>query len=99
MGIKMDKPPKEISLRELSILSTIELARYRRKEPSNDKYCLEIFRRAVVERNHDAWPFCNSSLMKMCGSGLVVIPIKSPRCATKMSRVTLMIPLRVSGVL
>jgi DNA-directed RNA polymerase specialized sigma24 family protein len=55
MGIKMDKPPKEMSLRELSILSTIELARYRRKEPSNDKYCLEIFRRAVVERNHDAW--------------------------------------------
>jgi hypothetical protein len=55
MGIKMDKPPKEMSLRELSILSTIELARYRRKEPSDDKYCLEIFRRAVVERNHDAW--------------------------------------------
>ena len=45
MGIKMDRPPKEMSLRELSILSTIELARYRRKEPSNDKYCLEIFRR------------------------------------------------------
>lgn len=55
MGIKMDKPPKEMTLRELSILSTIELARYRRKELSNDKYCLEIFRRAVIERNHDAW--------------------------------------------
>jgi hypothetical protein len=40
MGIKMDKPPKEMTLRELSILSTIELAHYRRKEPSNDKYCL-----------------------------------------------------------
>jgi hypothetical protein len=55
MGIKMDKPPKEMSLRELSELSSRELMRYRRKEPSDDTYCLEIFRRAVSEKDQEAW--------------------------------------------
>jgi hypothetical protein len=55
MGIKMDRPPKEMTLHELSDFSALELMRYRRKEPSDDKYCLEIFRRAVNEKNHEAW--------------------------------------------
>jgi hypothetical protein len=55
MGVKMDKSPKEMSLQELSEYSARELACYRRREPSNDKYCLEIFHRAVLERSSDAW--------------------------------------------
>jgi DNA-directed RNA polymerase specialized sigma24 family protein len=32
-----------------------ETARYRRGEPHSDRYCFELFRRAVVERDDAAW--------------------------------------------
>ena len=55
MGIKMDRPPSEMSLADLTVCCAREMARYRRKEPCNDQYCLEIFHRAVFLRNEDAW--------------------------------------------
>jgi len=55
MGIKMDRPPGEMSLTDLAECCTREMDKYRRKESSNDRYCLEIFRRAVILRNHEAW--------------------------------------------
>ncbi len=56
MGIRMDdRPPGKMSLTDLAECCTCEMKKYRHKEPSNDKYCLEIFRRAVVLRNDDAW--------------------------------------------
>src|SRR5579859_161019 len=55
MGIRMDKSLSEMSLAALTQCCTQELAKYRRKEPSNDIYCLEIFRRAVMQRDNEAW--------------------------------------------
>ena len=55
MGIKMDKRLDEMSLTDLTEYSAREMSKYRRKEISSDQYCLEIFRRAVIERNNEAW--------------------------------------------
>jgi hypothetical protein len=55
MGIRMDRPPGKMSLTDLAECCVCEMNKYRRKEPSNDQYCLEIFRRAVVLRDNDAW--------------------------------------------
>ncbi|WP_111319290.1 hypothetical protein [Thermosporothrix hazakensis] len=51
----MDKPPGEMSLTELMECSVREMGKYRRKEPCNDQYCLEVLRRAIVERCEEAW--------------------------------------------
>ncbi|WP_220194141.1 hypothetical protein [Ktedonospora formicarum] len=51
----MERPPGEMTLAELVASCTQEMAKYRRKEPSNDQYCLEILRRAIAERNEHAW--------------------------------------------
>lgn len=51
----MEKPPGEMSLGDLAECSVREMGKYRRKEPCNDQYCLEIFRRAVVQRDDYAW--------------------------------------------
>src|SRR5437763_7881906 len=55
MGIEMDKPPREMSLAELAERCVSEINKYSRKEPHDDQYCLEIFRRAMVESDSDAW--------------------------------------------
>jgi hypothetical protein len=44
-----------MSLTDLAQRCTSEMNKYRRREPSDDQYCLEIFRRAVVQRENDAW--------------------------------------------
>lgn len=53
----MDRPPGEMSLTDLVECCIYEMNKYRNKEVSNDRYCLEIFRRAVLLRNDDAWTF------------------------------------------
>lgn len=55
MGIRMDKRLDEMSLAELTKCCAQEMSKYRRKEISSDRYCLEILRRAVVLRNDQAW--------------------------------------------
>ncbi|GCF11444.1 hypothetical protein [Dictyobacter arantiisoli] len=55
MNIEIDKPLDEMSLLALTEYSLLEMARYRRKEVSDDRYCLEILRRAVVLRDNEAW--------------------------------------------
>lgn len=57
MGIRMDRAPGEMSLRDLVEYSLYEMSRYRSRGSSNDRYCLEIFRRAIVLREDDAWAF------------------------------------------
>src|SRR2546421_220838 len=53
MGIKMERPPSEMSLADLAVCCAREMACYRRKEPCNDRYCLEIFHRAVAFHNEE----------------------------------------------
>src|SRR5689334_4300205 len=66
MGIDMEKLPDQMSLSALENRCTIEINKYRRREPSNDLYCLEIFHRAMVQRNNLAW-----DLMHRCFSPFV----------------------------
>jgi hypothetical protein len=55
MGIEMDKPPRDMSLAELAERCGVEIGKYSRKEACDDQYCLEIFRRAMMENNERAW--------------------------------------------
>jgi hypothetical protein len=55
MGLRIDKPLNEMSLADLTACCIHEMSKYRRKEPCNDRYCLEIFRRAVILRDDEAW--------------------------------------------
>ena len=55
MGIRMDQPLSELNLVILAEYCTQEINKYRHNEPSDERYCLEIFRRAVALRDHEAW--------------------------------------------
>lgn len=55
MGIKMEQSLSEMSLATLMECCIREMSKFRHKEPCDDKYCLEIFRRAVVQQDNDAW--------------------------------------------
>ncbi|SRR5579883_198281 len=55
MGIRMEKPLDEMDLVVLTDYCIREMGKFRRKELSDDKYCLEIFRRAVDNKDNDAW--------------------------------------------
>jgi len=51
----VDKPLAQMSLAMLTEYSAREISKYRQNEPSDDSYCLEILRRAVVLRSNEAW--------------------------------------------
>jgi RNA polymerase sigma factor (sigma-70 family) len=55
MGIEMEDPPDQMSLSALADRCMREIEKYRRNEPYNDQYCLEIFHRAMVKHDHEAW--------------------------------------------
>lgn len=51
----MDKPPGNMNLFELQNRCWSEIEKFNHEEPSDDQYCLEIFRRALVLHNEQAW--------------------------------------------
>jgi hypothetical protein len=51
----MDQSPSEMSLTMLAECCAQEINKYRHNEPSDERYSLEIFRRAVILRDQDAW--------------------------------------------
>src|SRR6266516_7116880 len=51
----INTPPGEISLQALAHRSLLEMGKFRRMEPSEDRYCLELLRRALVEQDEAAW--------------------------------------------
>ncbi len=55
MGIEMDKPPRSMSLPELTSRCMSEIQKYNQREPHNDQCCLEIFRRALLQQDSHAW--------------------------------------------
>ena len=55
MSISIETPISQMSLATLMEYSAREVSKYRRNEPSDDRYCLEILRRAVVLRSNEAW--------------------------------------------
>jgi DNA-directed RNA polymerase specialized sigma24 family protein len=57
MGIEMEELPRNMSLTALAGRCMSEIDNYRRGEAYSDQYCLEIFRRAMLERDEAAWTF------------------------------------------
>ncbi len=55
MGIKMEQLPSDMTLAALTARCTQEMGKFSRKEPGDDRYCIEIFRRAIELRDADAW--------------------------------------------
>src|SRR5258708_6683331 len=44
-----------LSINELARRCSEETNKFLRQSVSNDRYCLELFRRAIVKRDDDAW--------------------------------------------
>jgi DNA-directed RNA polymerase specialized sigma24 family protein len=55
MGIDMEELPKNMRLSALADRCMSEINNFRRGEASSDQYCLEIFRRAMLEHDDEAW--------------------------------------------
>src|SRR5258708_8493692 len=55
MSISMDEAVNQMKLATLADLSTDELQRHRCKQPFDDRYSVEILRRALVEQTDQAW--------------------------------------------
>src|SRR6266567_3415572 len=72
MGITMDAPVSQMNLSLLADRCTGEIKHHRRKEPFDDRYCLEIFRRAIVEHIDKAW-----STLQQCFGEIVRIWLHS----------------------
>ena len=63
MGIEMEELPKGMSLPMLADRCMSEIKNYRSGEASSDRYCLEIFRRAMLEHDNAAWALLQDSFM------------------------------------
>lgn len=72
MGMTMDGVRDQANLSALADECADQLQRRRRKEPSDDRYCLEILRRALVEQVDLAW-----SMVQRCFSEVVRIWLRS----------------------
>ena len=55
MSIDMEDLPAHMSLSALADRCMREIEKYRRKEAYNEQYCLEIFHRAMVKHDLEAW--------------------------------------------
>lgn len=55
MGIEMEELPRNMSLSALADRCMSEINNYRRGEAYSDRYCLEIFRRAMLQHDNAAW--------------------------------------------
>ncbi len=68
----MDETINRLNLFILADQCSLELVKRRRKEAVDDSYCLEIFRRAIVEHDEEAW-----SVLQRCFTEHVRIWIRS----------------------
>ncbi len=72
----MSELPGAMSLSALADRCMSEIDNYRRGEESNDQYCLEIFRRAMLEHDDEAW----SLLVNRFQEFLLAAFRRHPRC-------------------
>lgn len=68
MGIQMEKPPYDMSLSELAERCISEINKYSHREEYDDRYCLEIFRRAMVLQEAAAWDLVQRRFAPTVGS-------------------------------
>jgi len=76
MGLDMEELPKDMRLSALADRCMSEINNYRRREASSDQYCLEIFRRAMLEHNDAAWTL----LVERFQEFLLAAFRRHPRC-------------------
>ena len=55
MSVQMEKSYEEMSLSELMDRCSREMDNYSQRRPYDDQYCLEIFRRAMLQNDSLAW--------------------------------------------
>src|SRR5690348_13302436 len=55
-----DAPPDRLSIEALCRRCREETARYRRGQSYDDRFCFDVFRRAVVERDDACWEQLNA---------------------------------------
>src|ERR671924_419563 len=48
-------PVESLSINDLARCCSEETSKFLKQNASNDRYCLELFRRAIVNRDDDAW--------------------------------------------
>jgi hypothetical protein len=66
VSLLSNQPCSELSLPELAAQCLRELGTYRRGEPCNEAYGLELLRRATIQDNQEAW-----SWVQHCFGGMV----------------------------
>ncbi len=54
-GDSAPPPPEQLSINELARCCSEETNKFLKQNASNDRFCLELFRRAIVKRDDDAW--------------------------------------------
>jgi RNA polymerase sigma factor (sigma-70 family) len=54
-GDSAPPPPEQLSINELARCCSEETNKFLKQSASNDRFCLELFRRAIVKRDDDAW--------------------------------------------
>jgi DNA-directed RNA polymerase specialized sigma24 family protein len=55
MNSTVNTPPYEMSLEALASRSLLEVHKFRHKESGDERYCLELLRRALVEQDERVW--------------------------------------------
>jgi hypothetical protein len=69
MKTSVERPLETMSFKTLIECGTQELRKYSRRESSNEGYCLELFRRAIVLHDQEAWAALQTLLreqVRMC---------------------------------
>lgn len=57
MSIEMEELPRHMDISTLIDRCLSEIDHYRHGERSSDQYCLEMFRRAMLQHDNNAWTF------------------------------------------
>src|SRR5260370_9236800 len=57
VGVQADRVPQieSLSINDLARCCSQETSKFLKQSASNDRYCLELFRRAITRRSEGAW--------------------------------------------
>src|ERR1700687_579294 len=82
MAICMDEALSQVNVLLLEAQGTAELKRYRSKESVEDRYCVELLRRALLEQTDEPW-----SVLQRCFSETIRVWFRShPSCDVALLR-------------
>src|SRR5579864_5724278 len=76
MGIEMEDLPDQMSLAALAERCQHEIANFRKGESFNDRYCLEIFYRAITRQDGGAWELLVRNFSRLVAGWLRNHPLR-----------------------